>query len=688
MDEKVEKLRSYSLTLANLEAMGNIEASPKKGGETPKPIRQMRRAVNQVIAKPRFSKIVRAKLEEEKNRIANEIKLNARKNAALYRSKKIQTMSSFSEATFLDVQEENIKELRIAKKITFSTLRLVIILVLVLMILLPLFYSDFYRHAPESQEYEMELLKELIDDADVLDSTKEKAIEYFLETQKESQPELVYLQIGSEIYYEDPHVDLEHLKHSEYTIVEIESHTRGVMKSVVSLHHHEKLKAILGIVNILFVCGALAIGALSMGKDANELLMKPFDRIIRKVNQIVHDPLSVKNHCLTKNQNVNKDFLSTATRLERSVVKIVKLLTLGFGEGGSAIITHSIGITGVLSPSSMLGSKQAAIFTLCDIHNFITITEELQEDVMVFVNTVADIVHSMADKYSGLASQNTGDAFLLVWKLDDLYVNFREDGRIEVIKNKTSQNIADCALISALKTYARLSRDPRIKGYQERLERDVKIDMGFGLHVGWAIEGAIGSDYKIDASYLSSNVSIAKRLEAGTRHYGAPVLFSGELYEMLSEPMKKKCRNIDSVVVNNSVDQRPLDIYTMDFDVEGLSLAKDKGELTRKEKKKRQKKKKEYVKGIVENGHAYTLLDTDKDLKYMLKHQHTEFDKLFKVGFEAYRKGEWKAAKEKFEGCLLMNHSDGPSNNLMKYMRGYEFKAPDGWKYREINLKK
>ncbi len=73
MDEKVEKLRSYSLTLANLEAMGNLEASPKKGGETPKPLRQMRRAVKQVIAKPRFSKIVRAKLEEEKDRIASEI---------------------------------------------------------------------------------------------------------------------------------------------------------------------------------------------------------------------------------------------------------------------------------------------------------------------------------------------------------------------------------------------------------------------------------------------------------------------------------------------------------------------------------------------------------------------------------------------------------------------------------------
>ena len=30
-----------------------------------------------------------------------------------------------------------------------------------------------------------------------------------------------------------------------------------------------------------------------------------------------------------------------------------------------------------------------------------------------------------------------------------------------------------------------------------------EVEMGFGLHIGWAIEGAIGSKFKIDASYLS-----------------------------------------------------------------------------------------------------------------------------------------------------------------------------------------
>lgn len=58
--------------------------------------------------------------------------------------------------------------------------------------------------------------------------------------------------------------------------------------------------------------------------------------------------------------------------------------------------------------------------------------------------------------------------------------------------------------------------------------------MGFGLHLGWAIEGAIGSFYKIDASYLSPNVNMASRLEGSTKYYGVPLLYSGSLVNAMT----------------------------------------------------------------------------------------------------------------------------------------------------------
>lgn len=51
---------------------------------------------------------------------------------------------------------------------------------------------------------------------------------------------------------------------------------------------------------------------------------------------------------------------------------------------------------------------------------------------------------------------------------------------------------------------------------------------------GWAIEGAIGSEHKIDASYLSPHVNMAARLEAATKQFGATILLSDDFVRMLS----------------------------------------------------------------------------------------------------------------------------------------------------------
>mmetsp|Transcript_91091 Transcript_91091/g.125600 ORF Transcript_91091/g.125600 Transcript_91091/m.125600 type:complete len:90 (+) Transcript_91091:1114-1383(+) len=88
------------------------------------------------------------------------------------------------------------------------------------------------------------------------------------------------------------------------------------------------------------------------------------------------------------------------------------------------------------------------------------------------------------------------------------------------------------SLISFLKIVAALKRSRQLMQYQlhpglnERMP-NYEVKMGFGLHIGWAIEGAIGSYYKIDASYLSPNVNMASRLEAATKQFGVPILISG-----------------------------------------------------------------------------------------------------------------------------------------------------------------
>lgn len=73
--------------------------------------------------------------------------------------------------------------------------------------------------------------------------------------------------------------------------------------------------------------------------------------------------------------------------------------------------------------------------------------------------------------------------------------------------------------------------------------------MGFGLHVGWAIEGAIGSRFKIDASYLSPHVNMASRLEAATKQFGTSILVSEDFAKLLTPGLRRRVRQIDCVTV-------------------------------------------------------------------------------------------------------------------------------------------
>ena len=94
--------------------------------------------------------------------------------------------------------------------------------------------------------------------------------------------------------------------------------------------------------------------------------------------------------------------------------------------------------------------------------------------------------------------------------------------------------------------------------------------LGFGLHVGWAIEVAIGSEFKIDASYLSPNVNMASRLEAATKQFGVSILISGSLRDICTPLCQDQLRHIDTVVVKGA--SVPVRLYTCDLETKELKV--------------------------------------------------------------------------------------------------------------------
>jgi hypothetical protein len=153
--------------------------------------------------------------------------------------------------------------------------------------------------------------------------------------------------------------------------------------------------------------------------------------------------------------------------LEKAIVKIGHLLALGFGEAGGGIIGQNMTSSGDLNPM-MPGVKTYAIFGFCILDHFNESTEVLQTEIMSYVNQVAEITHSMVDRYGGSANKNMGDAFLMVWKFNNpkQIQDMDKKGKFESSKvSLQNQVIADVAVFSFLKIIAKLNKYNHILEY-------------------------------------------------------------------------------------------------------------------------------------------------------------------------------------------------------------------------------
>jgi len=250
-----------------------------------------------------------------------------------------------------------------------------------------------------------------------------------------------------------------------------------------------------------------------------------------------------------------------------TIKRLGKLLELGFGVAGQEIIKQLIsgsGLANLDTTQSSNGQLVESIFNFVIIDNFSETLEILNEKIFDYVNKIAYIVHANVAANSGAANKNIGMAFLNAWKLPDNLQN-------KSITKPERSKLANQALLSCIKTLIELHETNNFE-YEENLAKSFgkesfKVSLGFGLHVGWAVEGAIGSPYKIDASYLSPNVNISARLESATHQFGVKILMSHKFVELLSPEIRVMCRELDVCTVKGS--EEPLGIWTFDLNFTG-----------------------------------------------------------------------------------------------------------------------
>ncbi|KAL7581050.1 hypothetical protein ACA910_005853 [Epithemia clementina (nom. ined.)] len=380
-------------------------------------------------------------------------------------------------------------------------------------------------------------------------------------------------------------------------------------------------------------------------------------------------------------------------QLINAIAKIADLLRKCWGVAGAGIISSNLartkdGKTAVFNPT-VPGKRVYALFGFVAIREFDMMLRALKGDVMVLINDVARVVHDEVFRWSlgdsGQCNKNLGAAFLMVFRIGDfsevhnrkkqattIVFDSNVKGRNGRVKKRRGSGTAgqtlrasasrrptmtkfelgangtlqlaslpgiqlftDRALLGLLKSYAGILRDEKIV----RWNKDFRLGAGvglfsvsiiYGMDAGWAVEGAVGSNYKIDATYLSPHVNMASRMMSASKQYGVTILLSQAVEELLSKPAQSKLRHLDTVIVKGA--SRPQGIYTYDARAEGTNFflfdrPGDRADL---------------------EAEAYTsaLWDTDQDLKAMRQHVNDNFMKKFKRGVDMYISGEWKSAIE------------------------------------------
>jgi len=497
-----------------------------------------------------------------------------------------------------------------------------------------------------------------------------------------------------------------------------------------------RLEAYLSVGQTIFISIMVAVGAMVFSHDANVLLLNPIERMMAKMETIKDNPLEAmrlgdreyrreelekqrQKEILAKKSRFTKWFHRLRTRshtkepmetviLEKTIIKLGSLLALGFGEAGAEIIGQnmkggdSAGVSAVIP-----GQKVDAIIGFCTIGNFTIATEVLKEKVMLFVNMIGEIIHGCVDDYHGAPNKNIGDAFLLVWRMSGL-------------STERQKKLADMSIMAFVKIIANINKSPVLAEYREHpglLQRlpNYRVSLGFGLHCGWTIEGAIGSEFKIDASYLSPNVNVAARLDSASSQYGVCILMSHFLMALCNKEMKAYCRLIDHVTVKGS--KQPVRLYTIDLDYMCLEVQhRSMARYMKNRFKIRQVREARKNEKCSDDYQVWDDFSSDDDLVDLRASYTSEFFQRFSMAYRNYEAGAWMVARDMLLTCYydvrhnrrlsideaVYNSSnpppplgedgewppDGPATTLLNYMKQTCFVAPPAWPgYRELSNK-
>ncbi len=160
------------------------------------------------------------------------------------------------------------------------------------------------------------------------------------------------------------------------------------------------------------------------------------------------------------------------------------------------------------------GTRQDVAVLFTDVESFTTLTEDMTpEAVLSQTSRYFDVMTSTIQSHNGVVDKFIGDAIMALWNAPSPDPNYVDN--------------ACRAALAALRASEDLNRAFEAQGEHPLRTR-------FGLHVGDALVGNVGSAERMQFTALGPNVNLASRIEGLNKYYGTQLLVSDAIRKQAS----------------------------------------------------------------------------------------------------------------------------------------------------------
>lgn len=161
------------------------------------------------------------------------------------------------------------------------------------------------------------------------------------------------------------------------------------------------------------------------------------------------------------------------------------------------------------------GQRRQVTILFSDIENFTGISEDLPpEAVMQYLSDYFEALNRPIHDHDGVVDKFIGDAIMAIWnapRADDHHVAHA------------------CLAALACRAVSEQRRQVALATGQPAFRTR------FGLHVGEAVVGTVGSLDRMQFTVLGANVNLASRVEALNKHYGTDILVTSQVEQVVRD---------------------------------------------------------------------------------------------------------------------------------------------------------